>query len=32
MCWAQSLGLCYAFFSPKKVSSFFISHLYTTKI
>ncbi|EXC01279.1 hypothetical protein J539_1931 [Acinetobacter baumannii 342950] len=22
MCWAQSLRLCYAFFSPKKVSSF----------
>ncbi|MGM7355710.1 hypothetical protein, partial [Acinetobacter baumannii] len=22
MCWAQSLGLCYAFFSPKKASSF----------
>ncbi|EXE30689.1 transcriptional regulator domain protein, partial [Acinetobacter baumannii 1440750] len=27
MCWAQSLRLCYAFFSPKKVS-----HLQTTRI
>ncbi|KAB0591970.1 TetR/AcrR family transcriptional regulator, partial [Cupriavidus gilardii] len=24
MCWAQSLGLCYAFFLPKKAAVFYI--------
>ncbi|RDF56583.1 TetR/AcrR family transcriptional regulator, partial [Acinetobacter baumannii] len=28
MCWAQSLWLCFAFFSPKKASSFYISFIY----
>ena len=31
MCWAQSLRLCYAFFS-QKVSSFYISFIYNKNL
>lgn len=32
MCWAQSLGLCYAFFSPKKSAVFYISFIYNKNL